>query len=84
MTPMSWKVGAERTQLVESRSIQTGRWVGGRGQRVPDGPTHAVNSETDEVACRFPVEALTVFDLDWESASLVERCPDCVRVVGAI
>jgi hypothetical protein len=81
---MSWKVGAERIRLLESQSIRTGRRVGGRGARVPDGPTHAVDSETDEVACRFPVEALKVFDLDWESASLVERCPDCVRVVGAI
>ena len=81
---MTWMVGAERTRLIESRSIRSGRPVGGRGQRAPDGPTHAINSATGKVACGFPVEALIEFDLDWESASLVERCPDCVRVVGAI
>ncbi len=87
MTLMAWKVGAAETRFLESlesEAIPGGRRVAGRGHLAPDSPAHAVDGETREVACGFGSEALTVFDLDWESASLVERCPDCVRVVGAI
>jgi len=43
-----------------------------------------VNSETGKVACGVLVRRLTVLpDMEWESAS-VEKCPDCVRLVGVI
>jgi hypothetical protein len=80
---MAWKVGAAETRFLESEEIPGRRSDPGRGQLVPDGPAHAVDSETGEVACGFGSEALTIFDVDWESAS-IERCPECVHVVGAI
>lgn len=81
---MAWKVGAEGTRLLESQGMRAGQQVGERGRCVPDGPTHAINTETAKVACGFSIEALTVFPEDWESASFIERCPDCVRVVGVV
>jgi hypothetical protein len=83
---MTWKVGAAGTEWVGSRGIVPGGRDGplGLGKLVPLGLTHAVNSETGRVACGFPVEALIVLpDMEWESAT-VEKCPDCVRVVGVI
>jgi hypothetical protein len=65
---MAWKVG-QGIQFLDS------------GQRVPEGPAHAVNSETCEVACGLAVEGLILSDQDWESAS-IDKCPECVEVVG--
>jgi hypothetical protein len=81
---MGWKVGAEGTRFLESQGIQAGHRVGGRGRCVPDGLTHAINTDTAKVACGFPIEALTVFPEDWEATSFIDRCPDCVRVVGVV
>lgn len=77
--PMAWKVGAEETRFLEPDAA-----IPGREQLMPVGPTHAVDSETGEVACGFRSEALNVFDLDWVSADLVERCPDCVQAVAEV
>src|SRR5262249_50792998 len=83
---MVWKVGAVGTEWVRSRGIVPGGRDGPLelGKLVALGPTQAVNSETCKVACGFPVGALIVLpDMEWESAS-VEKCPDCVRVVGGV
>jgi hypothetical protein len=80
---MTWKVGAAQTRFLESEVIPGWR-AAEHPQLVPEGPTHAVDGETGEVACGFGSEALRIFDVDWETASFVEKCPDCVRVVGAI
>jgi len=85
---MAWKVGAAETRFLESlesEPIAGGRRrVAGRGHLVPDGPVHAVDGVTGEVACRFESEALTVFDVDWGTASFGEQCPDCVRAVAEL
>jgi len=74
-----WQVGAEQSRFLEPEAAMPGH-----EQLVPVGLTHAVDSETGDVACGYESEALEFFpDLDWESASLVERCPDCVQVVAA-
>jgi hypothetical protein len=75
---MAWMVGAEETRFLEPEAAMPGR-----EELVPVGPTHAVDRETGEVACGFGSEALNVFDLDWETASFGEKCPDCVRAVSA-
>jgi hypothetical protein len=75
---MAWIVGAEESRFLEPEAAMPGR-----EQLVPVGPTHAVDSETGEVACGFGSEALNVFDLDWETTSFVEKCPNCVRAVSA-
>ena len=75
---MAWMVAAEETRFLEPEAA-----IPGREELVPVGPTHAVDSETGEVACGFASEALNVFDLDWETASFGEKCPDCVRAVSA-
>jgi hypothetical protein len=75
---MAWIVGAEQARFLEPEAAMPGR-----EELVPVGRAHAVDSETGEVACRYGSEALNVFDLDWETTSLVEKCPDCVRAVSA-
>jgi len=83
---MTWKVGAAGTEWVGSQGIVPGGRDGplGLGKLVALGPIHAVNSETGKVACGVLVRRLTVLpDMEWESAS-VEKCPDCVRLVGVI
>ena len=79
MAPMAWMVGAEETRFLEPEAAMPGR-----EQLVPVGLTHAVNRETGEVACGFGSEVLNVFDLDWVSADLVERCPDCVQAIAQV
>jgi hypothetical protein len=74
---MAWMVGAEETRFLEPEAAMPGR-----EELVPVGPTHAVDSETGEVACGFGSEALNVFDLDWETATFIEKCPDCSRAVS--
>lgn len=79
MRGMLWIVGAEQSRFLEPEAAMPGR-----EQLVPVGRTHAVDSESGEVACGYGSEALNVFDdLDWETASFVEKCPDCVRAVSA-
>jgi hypothetical protein len=70
---MAWMVAADETRFLEPEAAMPGR-----EQLV------AVNRETGEVACGFRSEALNVFDLDWVSADLVERCPDCVQAVAEV
>jgi len=85
---MAWKVGAAETRFLEaleSEPIAGGRRrVAVRGHLVPDGPVHAVDGETGEVACQFGSEALTVFDVDWEMVNFTEKCPNCVRAVAEL
>jgi hypothetical protein len=81
---MAWKVGAEGTRYLESQGIPAGGRVGERKRCVPDGPTHAINTETAKVACGLPIKALTVFPEDWESASFIEKCPDCAHLLGVV
>jgi uncharacterized protein (UPF0212 family) len=72
-------VEAEQTRFLEPEAAMPGR-----EELVPVGPTHAVDSETGEVACGRRSETLNVFDLDWVSADLVERCPDCVQAIAQV
>src|SRR5262249_56988970 len=78
------KVGAAGAEWVGSRGIVPGGRDGLLGKIVALGPIHAVNSETGKVACAVAVPRLIVLpDMEWESAS-VEKCSDCVRVVGGV
>jgi hypothetical protein len=65
---MTWKVG-QGIQFLES------------GQRVPEGPAHAVNSDTGETACGLVAEGLMVTDQVWLSAN-IDKCPTCVEEVA--
>ncbi len=66
-------MGAERTRRLESTAIRSRT----EPQLVPYGTTHAVDAETGEVLCAIDLP-LTVFrELDWEAASMVEKCATC-------
>lgn len=78
---MRYKVGAERVQLLRSRGIRPGPRLA-RATRAPAGQTHGIDTATGKVACGISAEGLTVFDQDWETASMLERCPACVAATA--
>jgi len=79
---MQYKAGSERTKYLESKGMRPGRLVAAPGDRVPDGPSHAVDVTTGETICGFPADELYLFDsIDWERASLIEKCTDCGKGV---
>jgi len=81
---VEYMVGAERTKCLQSNAIMAGRRVGDGGQRVPDGPTHAVSVATGATVCGCPADELFVFNtIDWERASLVAKCVECRNGVKA-
>jgi hypothetical protein len=80
---MAYKQAAERTRRLQPQGIRP-RPVNLRraGELVPDGRVHAINTDTQEVACGIDPAGLTVLEKDWTLGIRLDRCPACVEATG--
>lgn len=77
--PMSYLVGASRTQLIRLKHMEPGTRVLAT-ERVPSGPFHAVSAVEDaEALCG--AEVVEVLDQSFTADSDLIRCAECEGLV---
>ena len=75
-----WVASEGRKRLADSG----GRMSARPGAVVPSGTMHAVDAETDKVACGRPLSGLLSFsDFSWDSMSGADRCHKCRAAIAA-
>jgi hypothetical protein len=80
MSTVTYVVGSQTQQWVESPRVRAGWHRGNDGRRAPEGLRHALRVDATTAACGLPASVLFVFhDLDRATMISNEMCPDCKR-----